>query len=991
MVMAVHRIARGLCCGLWQDRSSAMRPGSTLAALAALAALGCAPAPERERDRIPAAQSAVELAGRGTIFTLATALTGQRSRIARLREEASRATGAIVPDLVDASGAPLRAANGTRMRGTCGVTFVAPSYAVTAAHCVDGTIMDMTTLAVEMYRPTPALDQGFLAATALTGTFPDFQHARLGPGDGYLVERVHCELVSRCSDAYGGAVSCEAAMATGADAALVRCDGAPGARFGFLDVATTDEPAGEVFMPWKHEVYDVPVDSSMQDDRFQHYVVYAGPTTGNNYHYFAADAAGVDVNQLLPLVSADFADGTPHHKLGAGAPGGTDLFGCHGTSGSGVLQPGARGFLELLGPVLFGNDELDTFLCDHDPSLLGSSRGPGATGISYGPLALTRYLLARNQAAVDADCDPFAAGRTTLYTHLDCLRRGLLALPGAAAFAARLAAPTAPSGLDDLQGPVATLAAGDSVGLSGFTLAAGERYRVGLEARADAACAAPPCPRLAVGIGAQAEVLAQSLDGAAPTPLAATYQADATGTAALTLTVDAAGASAVEVGALTLRPEAEVEAFDSFAERLQAVLFDLGGDPAAPQPARFVGDGKQGFALWLLPSERAVLTRQALAPGHLWSARFSSSGAAALSCGLLDAAGQVAARADCTSGFVQLDDRASTAAARAGFFIESAAGGQPAAIDDLVLVSDAMPDGDGDSIPDVLDPCPRGPLPAGGEPLEIDLPATSAQDVCVPEPATVAVPVPRVANACEPSVLAGRLTAVNGKPLGDLVVGVPAAGGQVLLPLGTSTITWEVRDARGRVYATAAHTITLAHVPAPGCCAGPCALADAGDDLLRGGPEGDYLWGGAGSDYLSGGGGDDVLMGGDGDDYLGAGPGGAVALYGGAGDDTIHARLATSARIFTGPGADVVVGSDGDDQIFPGAGTILVAAGAGDDTVTIYDACQLGAGMRLLGGAGSDTLVSPVPEEALSAAGVQVDGFENVIVDTTHAYLAECF
>jgi Ca2+-binding RTX toxin-like protein len=105
----------------------------------------------------------------------------------------------------------------------------------------------------------------------------------------------------------------------------------------------------------------------------------------------------------------------------------------------------------------------------------------------------------------------------------------------------------------------------------------------------------------------------------------------------------------------------------------------------------------------------------------------------------------------------------------------------------------------------------------------------------------------------------------------------------------------------------------------------------------------------------------------------------------------VHARFASSARVFGGGGDDVIVGSDGADQIFPGPGRALVVAGAGDDTVTIYDPCELATGTRLDGGDGNDTLVTPVPADALAAAGVQVTGFENVIVDATHAYLSECF
>lgn len=43
----------------------------------------------------------------------------------------------------------------------------------------------------------------------------------------------------------------------------------------------------------------------------------------------------------------------------------TDLYGCHGTSGSGVLQRNDDGELELLGPVRTGSDAWQShLLCD---------------------------------------------------------------------------------------------------------------------------------------------------------------------------------------------------------------------------------------------------------------------------------------------------------------------------------------------------------------------------------------------------------------------------------------------------------------------------------------------------------------------------------------------------------------------------------------------------------------------------------------------------
>jgi hypothetical protein len=892
-----------------------MRPGSGfgLAAFPALVLLGCAAG--RDGGAAAEVRAGIELSQHGTVFTLATNLVPQRTRAARLRELAARATGALLLPFVDGAGQPQLAANGTRVRGSCGVTFIAPSYAVTAAHCVDATTIDLGALTVEMYRPTPALGESFLAATRLTGTFPDFSHARLAGGDGYFVDRAACTLISRCSDSFGGPLNCDAADASGADAALVRCDGAPGAKYSYLDVAADDPASAELYMPWKHEIYDAPL-TDETDGRFAHYVAYTGDNA-DNYHYFGSDAGGVEQNQLLPLVSADFADGTPHHKVGnVGAIVQTDLYGCHGTSGSGVLQPGTTGFWQLIGPAILGDSEHAAYLCDHIPSLDGSARAPGAPGISYMGVAATQALYAQNLPALLADCDPMAAGAATLDLHLACALGGLQASAANAAFAAHVHAASGYSSLDALHGPAAALAGGETATLGGFALTAGQHYRVGLDAWPAAGCPSGPCPQLSVALGAGAPVvLAGAFEAPppAPAPLAATFAADATAPATLVFTVD--GGDGLEVGAPTVRREDRVQTFDTQAERLEAVLLDLTDSSGRAQPARFVGDGAQGFAAWVLPNERLVLTHQALAPGRRWTAKFTASPApAALSCGLLAADGQVARRTDCASGLAQLGDREALAGARAGFFIEVPASGAAVAIDDLQLVSDAMPDSDGDGIPDVVDPCPYGPQPPGQD-VRVDLPAASTVNVCVPEPATIAVPVPRVENACDPPVLAGSLTAVRGRTLDALAVAVPAGDGKVLLPLGTHTITWEVRDAAGHVYASIDHAVTVVHAPGPSCCAmgqalstgtsaddvfalggiaATCALVAAGDDLVIAGAGADWLWGDTGDDYLHGGGGADVLLGGPGDDYLGGGGGGPLAVYGGDGDDTVHARFASS-------------------------------------------------------------------------------------------------
>lgn len=201
-------------------------------------------------------------------------------------------------------------------------------------------------------------------------------------------------------------------------------------------------------------------------------------------------------------------------------------------------------------------------------------------------------------------------------------------------------------------------------------------------------------------------------------------------------------------------------------------------------------------------------------------------------------------------------------------------------------------------------------------------------------------------------------------------------------------------------------------------------LGGGGDDIIRGGFDDDSLSGEAGDDQLfgeqdddqlSGGDGDDLLNGGSGNDTLSGGNGSdtlvlsfnADAVDGGAGIDTIDARLLgqslslnlgtgritidgrTSTEIGVenaigsgtadaligdsganvldgGRGDDVVIGGGGDDRLVGGAGADVLDGGAGIDTAD-YEGAATGVGVDLTqGGTGSD------------ASGDSFAGIENV-------------
>jgi MYXO-CTERM domain-containing protein len=280
-----------------------------------------------------------------------------------------------------------------------------------------------------------------------------------------------------------------------------------------------------------------------------------------------------------------------------------------------------------------------------------------------------------------ADCGAWLSGATAIYTQSGCLRDAL------GEFAQHLVAPTATPPWD-LGESVLSLVAGETVNSSVLQAVAGQRYRVGLLGWSEAGCPSPPCPRISVSV-AGLEVLTHTFEVAAsaPVPLGAAVLADTTGS--VTLALHAENGTRFELGGLAWVPDVNQNKFDGAPDRAGVVLFDLDTSSPGPAPARFVGDGKEGFAAWLLPNERLLFPRQAIVPGHRWTARFSvTTDPVELTCGLANQAGQPVLEADCSTGSAELDDTGSPSALRAGFFIESSAQSSPALIDDLELIFD---------------------------------------------------------------------------------------------------------------------------------------------------------------------------------------------------------------------------------------------------------------------------------------------------------------
>ena len=390
----------------WLGRSSA------LAALSLVAA--CASA-DSSRDASGESTATSEQAVQLDQFWLnQIALTQDSS-------QAARATGAVyVPfkksGVVETVSTPiLPFFNVTyAIRGTCGVTFIAPHYAITASHCVSdanvgttATEVAATRLDVKQFDITGANAGNLYYDSNVRGGWANYTSigTRMDLEPGYVAtDYASCQITARCAFSGSSDVNCGFA----GDVTLLYCP-ARASNAPWLPIASSDQGAGApVEMYWFHELVNAPLTQQeagsdpLANSLFQNYTT--DHLDEHNWHY-----VGSANNVLLPLHSIAWPNGTARTRTGVdenhGADGNaywTDLFGCHGTSGSGVLQRDANGNLQLLGPVHHGAWGSST-----DPqTLCNPSTTQGHPSISYESNGLVNKLASKFHLALFWDRSP---------------------------------------------------------------------------------------------------------------------------------------------------------------------------------------------------------------------------------------------------------------------------------------------------------------------------------------------------------------------------------------------------------------------------------------------------------------------------------------------------------------------------------------------------------------------------------------------------------
>lgn len=259
------------------------------------------------------------------------------------------------------------------------------------------------------------------------------------------------------------------------------------------------------------------------------------------------------------------------------------------------------------------------------------------------------------------------------------------------------------------------------------------------------------------------------------------------------------------------------------------------------------------------------------------------------------------------------------------------------------------------------------------------------QEACDTEGAVVDPGTPTVTDVCDPNPdVSARIIEINGVPTDQ-----PLVPGQNFTQ-GVTVIEYSATDFSGQT-STDFQVVTLDF--GPSCCPADLEviIGTAGNDDISGGNKGQCIAGLAGDDRLAGDNQAEVIFCGPGDDVCIGGNQGDL-IRGGIGDDTIvggNGKDGLPNGLWGGPGNDPITGGNGKDYIRGGAGADTMLGGNGNDVFVIAAACEAVAGEIIDGGAGVDTLESPISLAELQAAGVVIQNVE-VVVITPALPDAEC-